>query len=75
VAAAALPPGLIDTDILIDAERNSALAVGFLTDQQASGAVRMSSVSAMELMTGCRNHHELKLVIQSLSRAVILELS
>lgn len=75
MATAALPLGLIDTDVLIDAERGLADAVAFLADQPSAGGIQISSVSAMELIVGCRNQQELTKVLVSLSNATICEIS
>jgi len=61
---------LIDTDVLIDAERGHPAAIAFVTAQQAALAVRVSAISAMELIVGCRNTSELtqvKRFVQSIS--------
>lgn len=72
LATAGHPAGLIDTDILIDAERGLADAVTFLAAQHAVAGVRISIVSAMELITGCRNSAELAKVRQFLQSVTIL---
>lgn len=71
------PPvsGLTDTDILVDALRGVENGVKFLATQHASGGVRISIISAMELVIGCRNSHELTLLQQFLERVQILPLS
>ena len=56
--ATSAPGALIDTDILIDAARGLAAARTFLTGQQAAG-IRISIISAMELVRGSRNAREL----------------
>jgi predicted nucleic acid-binding protein len=66
---------LIDTDILIDAERGLSDAITFLTDQQAAAGVRISIVSAMELIAGCRNAAELAKVQQFLAAVQVLPVS
>ena len=75
MATAALPPGLMDTDVLIDTERGLPDAVAFFGAQFALGSVQMSAVSAMELIAGARNQAELKKVLNSISNAVVHELS
>lgn len=52
------PGALIETDILIDGARSVAAAQAFLATQQAVG-IRISIISAMELVRGCRNAREL----------------
>ncbi len=70
MATAPFPPGLTDTDILIDALRNMSIAVNFLADQQAQGGIRLSIVSAMELVVGCRNNAELAQLQQFLATTI-----
>ena len=67
--------GLTDTDILIDATRSMPEAVAFLTAQQTALGIRISIVSAMELVVGCRNKAELAQVQQFLGRIVVLPVS
>lgn len=71
MAAPGTPPGLIDTDILIDAERGVRDAIQFLAAQQAAAGVRVSIVSAMELIAGCRNASELANVQQFLAAVTV----
>ena len=75
MAAASYPPGLIDTDILVDGERGAADAVAFLTSQFASGGFRLSVISAMELTIGCRDKNELQLLRQVLSHAEVVQIT
>ena len=75
VAAASNTGGLIDTDILVDATRGLAAAIKFLTSQQAATGVRISIVSAMELVAGCRSTTELAQVQQFLHRVIVLPVS
>jgi predicted nucleic acid-binding protein len=72
VAAAGNPSGLIDTNVLIDAARGLVAASAFLLAQQAAGAIRISVISAMELVAGCRNAQELTQVQQFLAPVAIL---
>ena len=74
MAAAALPSGLIDT-VFLDAERGLADAIGFLAMQYAAAGVHFSSISAMELIVGCRNQQELAKVLTSIASASIHEVS
>ena len=53
-------PGLIDTDILIDGARKLPSAVAYLTMRQAEAPIRISVISAMELVSGCRDKRELE---------------
>ena len=72
MASAGLAAGLIDTDVLIDAERGHPDAVAFLTTQQAASGVRLSVVSAMELVVGCRNAAALAHVRQFLQHVMVM---
>ena len=50
---------LIDSDVLIDAARGHLEARAFLNDQSRAFHVQISTISAMELIVGCRNKIEL----------------
>lgn len=69
------PAGLIDTDVLIDSGRGLAEAKQFVSDQYRAGAIRISIISAMELIRGCRNARELRQVQTLLSEMTILPVS
>ena len=71
MAAAVGPAGLIDTDVLIDAARGVGDAVSFLHLRHASGGLHISIVSAMELVSGCRNGADLRGVRQVLSTLTV----
>jgi predicted nucleic acid-binding protein len=71
VASTSAPGGLTDTDILIDAARGLNAARTFLARQQTAG-IRISVVSAMELVRGCRNAAELAQLQQFLQGTNIL---
>lgn len=68
-------PGLIDSDILIDATRNFPDAKAFLDRQRAADGIQVSIVSAMELIAGCRNAADLRQVQQFLERTTVLPIS
>lgn len=72
MAAANQPPGLTDTDILIDAARRLPQTVQYVSDQQAGGALQISVVSAMELISGCRDKLQLTQVQQFLDSVRVL---
>ena len=72
VAAASVPTGLIDTDILIDVSRGFPDAVAFLSQLHATSIVRASMITAMELIVGCRNKAELRNVQSFLRTLVVL---
>jgi hypothetical protein len=71
MAGASGPAGLIDTDILIDASHRIADAVNFMVIQQAAG-IRISIISAMELVAGSRNAKELAEIKKFLQRVTVL---
>ena len=50
---------LIDSDVLIDVARGHLEARAFLNDQNRAFRVQISTISAMELIVGCRNKIEL----------------
>ena len=58
MATAVLTVGVIDSNILIDAMNGIVDAIVFLERQQIA-EVRISIVSAMELIAGCRNKIEM----------------
>ena len=51
---------LVDTDILIDAARNVENAIIRLGSEEKDAILRISTVTQMELIVGCRNKKELK---------------
>jgi predicted nucleic acid-binding protein len=59
VATPPHPAALIDSDVLIDAARGHFEATAFLNAQNRAFRVQISTVSAMELIVGCRNKIEL----------------
>ena len=75
MASASNAPGLIDSDILIDATRNFADAKTFLSQRWAVDGIQVSIVSAMELIAGCRNAADLKQVQQFFERTTVLPIS
>lgn len=75
MAAAGHAPGLIDSDILIDAERGVPDAIAFTLAQQMLTGTQMSAVTAMELLVGCRNRQELLVVENFLSQTTIHEIT
>lgn len=74
MAAAASPGGLTDTDILIDASRGLAVARTFLAQQRSVG-VRISIISAMELVAGSRNAPDLARIRRFLRATTALPIS
>ena len=75
MGAAPHPSGLRDTDILIDEARGFAAAAVFLNEQHAADVHRISIVTAMELIRGCRSAAELRQVRRLLGLLVVLPIS
>ncbi len=65
-------PGLIDTDILIDAAHGIKAAIIFLDQQRQYHGIRVSVISAMELVVGSRNQRELRAVQAFLASVAVL---
>ena len=59
MAATPHPAALIDSDVLIDTARGLPEARAFLSEQHRAFRVQISTISAMELIVGCRNKIEL----------------
>jgi hypothetical protein len=65
---------LVDTDILIDASRGIVEAIEFLKDQEGRGDLAVSVITQMELLTGCRDKAELRVVNSFLRRFEVVPL-
>ena len=63
---------LIDTDILIDAARNNENAINRLSREEQGAILRISAITQMELIVGCRNKKELSNLEKFLFRFEIL---
>lgn len=68
------PVILVDTDILIDAARKIDAAVQFLNESESEGALGISIITEMELVTGCRDKKELRKLYKFLKRFEALPL-
>ncbi len=68
-------PGLIDTDILIDATHKLPDAVAVLAEQLTVGGIKISIVSAMELIQGSRNSSELSQIKQFLHQVSVIPIT
>jgi predicted nucleic acid-binding protein len=64
--------GLTDTDILIDGSRGVPAAIDWVGMEIASGMLTTSTVTAMELIQGCRDNTGLNQVRQLLARVTVL---
>jgi predicted nucleic acid-binding protein len=66
---------LVDTDILIDAGRKVAAAVDYLEHMEQQATLGISVITQMELMVGCRNKRELRVLERFLRRLRIVTLN
>ena len=66
---------LVDTDILIDVGRAERKAVERLKNEESKFSLAVSSVTQMELIIGCRNKTELKLLDKFLNKLEIISIS
>jgi predicted nucleic acid-binding protein len=64
--------GLTNTDILIDGSRGVPAAVAWVGTEIAAGTLTTSTVTAMELVQGCRDTAALNQVRQLLARVTVL---
>src|SRR5215475_2420430 len=66
---------LVDTDILIDAGRKVTEAIDYRDYMEQQAAFGVSVITQMELMVGCRNTRELRVLERFLRRFSIVTLS
>lgn len=66
---------LIDTDILIDIGKNDESAVKRLCDEEKKSTLAISTITQMELIVGCRNKTEMKILDEFLARFEIVSLN
>lgn len=66
---------VIDSDILIDCARKDAKAIEFLESALLKDVAKVSAVSHMELIVGCRNKRELSALDRFIARFNLLDLS
>jgi predicted nucleic acid-binding protein len=66
---------LVDTDILIDAGRKGMEAVDYLGHMEQQATLGVSVITQMELMVGCRNKRELRVLERFLRRFRIVTLN
>jgi predicted nucleic acid-binding protein len=66
---------LVDTDILIDTGRKVTAAVGYLEHMEQQTTLGISVITQMELMVGCRNKREWRLLERFLRRFRIVTLN
>ncbi len=65
---------LIDTDILIDTARKDNVAINRLKIEEKQSILHICSITQMELIVGCRNRSELRVLNKFLSRFVIINI-
>lgn len=65
---------VVDSDILIDTARGVQDAVNFLQEHAQQSVLAISSVTQMELLVGCRNTSEQRIVEQFLKRFTLFKL-
>ncbi len=63
---------LIDTDILIDAARNVETAKNKLEELNKSSVICISVITQMEMLVGCENKREQKIVEKYLNNFIII---
>lgn len=65
---------LVDTDILIDVSKNIATAVNRLIKEEQNHSLGISTITKMELIVGCRNKSELRIVDKFLNRFELIKI-
>jgi predicted nucleic acid-binding protein len=65
---------IVDTDILIDSGRGVCEAVNCLQNLKSSSALAISTVTQMELIVGCANKAELKILENFLKQFYIIKI-
>lgn len=66
---------IIDSDIMVDFARKDAKAIEFLESALREGVAKISAVSHMELIVGCRNKRELAALERFIGRFNRVDLS
>lgn len=66
---------LIDSDILIDFAREDSKSINFLESAIRNDAAKISAISQMELIVGCRNKRELSAIDSFIERFNLVHLS
>jgi len=66
---------LVDTDILIDVSRNVTEAIAYFQKLEDQFDIIISTVVEMELITGCHNKSELRMVDSFLNRYEIIKIN
>jgi hypothetical protein len=63
---------LFDTDLLIDAGRGISTALDVLNEAAKKHTLAVSTITEMELIVGCRNKAELRVLDRFLKRFMVL---
>jgi hypothetical protein len=66
---------LVDTDILIDVSRNVSKSITYFQNLDEQFDIIISAVVEMELITGCRNKSELRMIDRFLNRYEIIKIN
>ncbi len=66
---------LVDTDILIDVSRNILTAVNRLIKEDQNYTLAISTITKMELIVGCRNKSELRILDKFLNRFELIKIN
>ncbi len=66
---------LLDTDVIIDAARNESDAVNRLKIEEQKSTLQISSITEMELIVGCANKSEVRVLFEFLSRFSVARIS
>jgi len=66
---------IVDTDILIDAARQTGEAIDCLDRIESQSTLAVSTITAMELLVGCRNKVELRHTERFLKRFQLLKVN
>ena len=69
-----MPKILIDTDILIDVARSVNIAIERLNAETQTASLKISIITQMELIIGCRNKTELQHLQRFLQRYEVIPL-
>ncbi|MFQ5852232.1 MAG: hypothetical protein ACE5JU_16820 [Candidatus Binatia bacterium] len=67
------PRTFVDTDVLIDIARKDARALDFWRRAEARSMMTCSVVSVFELLAGCGNMREQRVILRSLSTVDIVQ--
>lgn len=65
---------VVDTDILIDVGLETQAAIDYLQNVERDSTLIVSAITKMELVVGCRNKGELRIVEQFLNRFCLVKL-